>query len=84
MGVAELPVHEIPALNGNNAPVHAEESWDELQVIGQVPADMNGLYVRNGPNSFLSRLGGITHMTATACCMRFVLKKAAPHIAING
>lgn len=52
MGVAELPVHEIPALNGNNAPVHAEDSWDELQVIGQVPADMNGLYVRNGPNSF--------------------------------
>jgi len=52
MGAAELPVHDIPALNGNNGPIHQEDSWDELQVIGQVPADMNGLYVRNGPNAF--------------------------------
>ncbi|MEG2962546.1 MAG: carotenoid oxygenase family protein, partial [Janthinobacterium sp.] len=54
MGAAELPVHDIPALNGNNAPIHQEDSWDELQVIGQVPADMNGLYVRNGPNAFFA------------------------------
>ena len=52
MDVGTLPVHEIPALEGNNAPVHQEDRWDELEVIGQVPTDMNGLYVRNGPNSF--------------------------------
>ena len=52
MEVADLPVHDIPALNGNNAPVHQEDCWDDLEVIGQVPQDMNGLYVRNGPNSY--------------------------------
>lgn len=52
MGVMKLPVHEIPALSGNNAPVHQEDSWDALQVIGQVPEDLNGLYVRNGPNAY--------------------------------
>ena len=52
MGIADLPVHDIPALNGNNAPVHQEDYWDDLEVIGQVPQDMNGLYVRNGPNSY--------------------------------
>jgi carotenoid cleavage dioxygenase len=48
----ELPVHDIPALDGNNAPVHAEDHFEDLVVIGQVPADLNGLYVRNGPNAF--------------------------------
>ncbi|MDR2332322.1 MAG: carotenoid oxygenase family protein [Burkholderiaceae bacterium] len=52
MGVADLPVHDIPALNGNNAPVQQEDHWDDLEVIGEVPQDMNGLYVRNGPNSY--------------------------------
>lgn len=48
----DLPVHEIAALSGNNAPVHQEDVFDDLEVIGQVPADLNGLYVRNGPNAF--------------------------------
>ncbi len=48
----ELPVHDIPALSGNNAPVHQEDSFNALEVIGQVPRDLNGLYVRNGPNAY--------------------------------
>ena len=48
----DLPFHEIPALNGNNAPVHTEDVFDNMPVIGQVPQDLNGLYVRNGPNPF--------------------------------
>lgn len=52
MGVADLPIHEIPALSGNNAPIQQEDAWDTLPVIGQVPSDLNGLYVRNGPNAF--------------------------------
>jgi carotenoid cleavage dioxygenase len=52
MDAADLPVHDIPALNGNNAPVHEEDHWDNLQVIGELPVDLNGLYVRNGPNAF--------------------------------
>jgi carotenoid cleavage dioxygenase len=47
-----LPVHEIPALNGNNAPIHDELVLENLPVIGELPADLNGLYVRNGPNAY--------------------------------
>ena len=50
MKLNDLPTHEIPALNGNNAPVDTEDVFDNMPVIGQVPADLNGLYVRNGPN----------------------------------
>jgi len=52
MKANELPVHEIPALNGNNAPIHDETVFEQLKVIGKVPEDLNGLYVRNGPNPF--------------------------------
>ena len=52
MGAYDLPVHDIPALAGNNAPVHDELAIDRLEVEGELPADMNGLYVRNGPNAF--------------------------------
>ena len=52
MPLDDLPVHDIPALSGNNAPVREENVFDNLTVIGQVPADLNGLYVRNGPNAF--------------------------------
>ncbi len=48
----ELPVHDIPALDGNNAPVLDESVFDDMQVLGEVPRDLNGLYVRNGPNAF--------------------------------
>ncbi|MCZ8341224.1 MAG: carotenoid oxygenase family protein [Burkholderiaceae bacterium] len=48
----DLPVHEIPALDGNNAPVHDEGVFEDLEVIGEVPKDLNGLYVRNGPNAY--------------------------------
>ncbi|MCT9812757.1 carotenoid oxygenase family protein [Acidovorax sp. Be4] len=51
MSTTELPEHAIAALNGNNAPVSDESVWTDLTVIGTVPADMNGLYVRNGPNA---------------------------------
>ena len=50
MKLAGLPLHDIPALSGNNAPVHDELVLDNLPVIGELPADLNGLYVRNGPN----------------------------------
>jgi len=52
MKLNDLPTHEIPALNGNNAPVDSEDVFDNMPVIGEVPADLNGLYVRNGPNPF--------------------------------
>jgi carotenoid cleavage dioxygenase len=39
-----------PYLLGNYAPVHSEIVVDDLPVIGEIPRDLNGLYVRNGPN----------------------------------
>ena len=48
----DLPVHDIPALNGNSAPIHDESVYESLPVIGQVPSDFAGLYVRNGPNAY--------------------------------
>ncbi len=52
MRVNDLPVHDIPALDGNNAPIHAEDEFDDLPVIGALPDDFGGLYVRNGPNAY--------------------------------
>ena len=48
----DLPVHDIPALSGNNAPIQSEDVFTDMKVIGEVPKDLNGLYVRNGPNPY--------------------------------
>ncbi|MER7498777.1 carotenoid oxygenase family protein [Nonomuraea pusilla] len=40
-----------PYLLGVYAPVQAEITADELTVIGRIPADLNGVYLRNGPNA---------------------------------
>lgn len=52
MKMNDLPVHDIPALNGNNAAIHEENVFEDMAVIGEVPKDLNGLYVRNGPNAY--------------------------------
>ncbi|WP_438043433.1 carotenoid oxygenase family protein [Sorangium sp. So ce128] len=41
-----VPFH----LAGAFAPVHEERTDVELEVIGEIPADLRGTYVRNGPN----------------------------------
>lgn len=40
----------VPALEGGFAPVLQEQVCDDLVIEGEVPQDLNGLYVRNGPN----------------------------------
>src|SRR4051794_35423440 len=40
---------ENPNLYGGWAPVDKELVENKLQVIGELPRDLNGLYVRNGP-----------------------------------
>ena len=52
MGSNDLPFSENPALNGPNAPVHDEIVAHDLPVIGELPKDLNGVYVRNGPNPY--------------------------------
>lgn len=39
-----------PFLQGNYAPVHEEVTADNLEVVGRLPAEMDGMFVRNGPN----------------------------------
>ncbi|ODU02516.1 MAG: 9-cis-epoxycarotenoid dioxygenase [Pseudonocardia sp. SCN 72-86] len=39
-----------PYLLGIFAPVREEITADELEVIGEIPRDLNGVYLRNGPN----------------------------------
>ncbi|MBD2357170.1 carotenoid oxygenase family protein [Tolypothrix sp. FACHB-123] len=39
-----------PYLNGNFAPVREEIATDTLQVFGELPLDLSGMFVRNGPN----------------------------------
>lgn len=37
-------------LQGNYAPVHDEIVADGLRVIGRLPSELNGMYLRTGPN----------------------------------
>jgi carotenoid cleavage dioxygenase len=46
---ARRPV-ENPYLRGNFAPVDREQTLQRLQVIGELPRDLNGLLLRDGPN----------------------------------
>ncbi len=46
----DLLSDETPVLRGGFAPVSEEIVTDQLVVEGEIPSDLNGLYVRNGPN----------------------------------
>jgi len=39
-----------PYLHGAYAPIDKESEFVDLEVIGELPADLSGVYVRNGPN----------------------------------
>ncbi len=46
-----------PFLSGNFAPVHEEITADSLKVVGKLPPEMDGMFVRNGPNPQFPPLG---------------------------
>jgi carotenoid cleavage dioxygenase len=46
-----------PFLEGNFAPIHQEITADELKVIGDLPSDLSGMFVRNGPNPQFPPIG---------------------------
>ncbi len=46
-----------PYLTGNFAPVHPELSVEDLPVLGTLPPELNGSFVRNGPNPQFPPLG---------------------------
>ncbi|MBD2438356.1 carotenoid oxygenase family protein [Nostoc sp. FACHB-110] len=46
-----------PYLDGNFAPVRQEITTENLQVIGELPPEISGMFVRNGPNPQWSPIG---------------------------
>lgn len=45
-----LETQNNPYLLGKYAPIDTEITAENLEIIGEIPADLNGVYVRNGPN----------------------------------
>ena len=41
---------QSPYLKGNYAPVHSEIAAEDLKVIGEIPQDLAGTFVRNSSN----------------------------------
>jgi len=50
-----------PDLNGVLAPVDDELSVADLPVVGRIPDDLRGVYLRNGPNPRFPPLGSYTY-----------------------
>ncbi|MBE9199214.1 MULTISPECIES: carotenoid oxygenase family protein [unclassified Nodularia (in: cyanobacteria)] len=46
-----------PYLNSNFEPIREEITTDTLKVIGELPANLSGMFVRNGPNPQWSPIG---------------------------
>ncbi len=50
----EIPIQidpgENPFLKETYAPIATEITADDLTVIGEIPKDLDGAYLRNGPN----------------------------------
>ena len=46
-----------PYLLGNFAPVSNEIQAENLKVIGKIPTELEGMFVRNGPNPQFSPIG---------------------------
>jgi carotenoid cleavage dioxygenase-like enzyme len=46
-----------PYLEGNFAPVREEITAETLEIIGELPSDLSGMFVRNGPNPKWSPIG---------------------------
>ncbi len=45
-----METQQNPYLMGKYSPIDTEITQDCLEVIGEIPHDLNGVYVRNGPN----------------------------------
>lgn len=46
-----------PYLDGNFAPVSEEITDNNLKIIGEIPPELSGMFVRNGPNPQYSPIG---------------------------
>jgi carotenoid cleavage dioxygenase len=55
--VAEVERVISPYLSGNYSPIREETDAEDLKVIGELPVEMDGMYVRTGPNPQFDPLG---------------------------
>jgi carotenoid cleavage dioxygenase-like enzyme len=55
--VRPIDIADEPFLSGRFAPITTEVVGDDLAVIGRIPTDLNGAYLRNGPNPEFTPLG---------------------------
>jgi len=46
-----------PFLQGNFGPVHEEVAAEDFPVVGKIPSELDGMFVRNGPNPQFPPLG---------------------------
>ncbi|MGC4957539.1 carotenoid oxygenase family protein [Actinomadura citrea] len=53
----EFDPTRVAHLNGTFAPVSEEVDEAELQIEGELPADLDGVYLRNGPNPRFTPIG---------------------------
>jgi carotenoid cleavage dioxygenase-like enzyme len=64
MASPTLPIVDpstVPTLRGRFAPVRTETDAADLHVEGSLPADLHGVFVRNGPNPKFDPLGSYTY-----------------------
>lgn len=52
--VKTLPPVNSPFLQNGYAPIHSEIYVDNLEVVGEIPLELNGSYLRNGPNPYFT------------------------------
>ena len=57
MTVTEPNISDSPFLQGALAPVFEERDDVALDVVGEIPAALNGMFVRTGPNPQFAPLG---------------------------
>ncbi|MGK0223503.1 MAG: carotenoid cleavage dioxygenase-like enzyme [Limisphaerales bacterium] len=50
--MAEALDTQNPHLTGNNAPQYSEITADEMEVVGAIPSDLSGNFLRVGPNPY--------------------------------
>ena len=48
---------ENPYLNGAHEPLRSELDNPQIKIIGDIPKDFSGIYLRNGPNQRFEPLG---------------------------
>ena len=54
---ATLSENDHPYMNGAWTPVHEEVSASDMEVIGEIPADIDGVYIRNTENPVHDAIG---------------------------